>query len=520
MLLGVQDLSWLSMKKFLGNRGVKEDILNFNAKNISDELRKNVSKMIKKKAESFEAANISRVSVAAAPMAAWVKANIRYSLVIEKIEPLEAELEQEVYKLQQSQKRLQKCEDELRDLDDRVGALKQEFSERTAETERLKRNLAIAGTTLDKAEGLIGQLGGEQARWKTQAAQLQSDLLKLPTKMLLAAGFQTYLAKAPEDIRATLISQWQDICSISAFSFKRVMSTESELLQWKSMGLPSDDLSQENGLVIAHLTNRVPLIIDPASVAVDWLKNYLGKDKTRPLEVVSHHDRRFSNQVELSVRFGKALVILEVDGVEPMLYPLCRRDLCHQGPRYTVSVGDKVFDYNECFRLFLVTRNPQPDIPPDAASLVTVVNFTVTRSGLEGQLLGLAIQHEQPELERAKGEMLKKEEDFKVQLAELERDLLQALATAEGNLLENTLLIESLSRTKEKAAEIEEALKRSAEASVQLDDQREVYRPFAHNGSKVFFLVKSLQTVCHMYQFSLSSFLFLYNQGTIRHSLF
>ena len=32
MMLGVQDLSWLSMKKFLSNRGVKEDILNFDAK--------------------------------------------------------------------------------------------------------------------------------------------------------------------------------------------------------------------------------------------------------------------------------------------------------------------------------------------------------------------------------------------------------------------------------------------------------------------------------------------------------
>ena len=68
-----------------------------------------------------------------------------------------------------------------------------------------------------------------------------------------------------------------------------------------------------------------------------------------------------------------------------------------------VSVGDKTIDYNEGFRLFLVTRNPAPDIPPDAAALVTQVNFTVTRSGLEGQLLGLAIQHEQPELEKAKG---------------------------------------------------------------------------------------------------------------------
>ena len=179
MMLGVQDLSWLSMRKFLSNRGVKDDILNFDAKRISPDLRKNVSKLIKKKSASFEAANIQRVSVAAAPMAAWVKANIKYSLVIEKIEPLEAELQEEVQKLEQSHKNLKKCEDELEDLDNKVKALKDEFSKRNAEADRLKRNLAIAGSTLDKAEGLIGQLGGEQARWKTQAKQLRLDVSKV-----------------------------------------------------------------------------------------------------------------------------------------------------------------------------------------------------------------------------------------------------------------------------------------------------------------------------------------------------
>jgi dynein heavy chain 2 len=257
----------------------------------------------------------------------------------------------------------------------------------------------------------------------------------------------------------------------------------------------------------------VPFIIDPASAATDWLRATLSKDKHRPLEAITHHSGRFANQVELAVRFGKTLLITEVDGVEPMLYPLCRRDLCHQGPRFVVAVGDKTVDFNENFRLFLVTRNPTPDLPPDAAGLVTQVNFTVTRSGLEGQLLGQAIQHEQPELERAKGEMLRKEEDFKMQLAGLEKALLQALATAEGNLLENTTLIESLSLTKEKSAEIEEALVMSAEASIKLDDQRDVYRSFAKSGASLYFLVKSIQRVNHMYHFSLASFLTLFKKS-------
>ena len=249
-----------------------------------------------------------------------------------------------------------------------LGLSKQEVDEIVDRLQDFQKRKQADGT-LDKAEALIGQLAGEQERWKIQSGTIKNDINILPTKMLLAAGFSTYLAKAPEDVRSSMINLWQDITGVEEFfQFKRVMSTESELLTWKSMSLPADDLSQENALVIINAVERVPFIIDPASAATEWLKTILSKDKNRPLEVVTHHDQRFNNQVELSVRFGKTLLILEVDGVEPMLYPLCRKDLRHQGPRYVVSVGDKIVDYNEGFRLYLITRNPYPDIPPDAAA--------------------------------------------------------------------------------------------------------------------------------------------------------
>lgn len=56
------------------------------------------------------------------------------------------------------------------------------------------------------------------------------------------------------------------------------------------------------------------------------------------------------------------------------------------GPRYAVQIGEKFIDYNEDFRLFMATRNPAPFIPPDAASVITEVNFTTTRAGLRGQV--------------------------------------------------------------------------------------------------------------------------------------
>ena len=35
---------------------------------------------------------------------------------------------------------------------------------------------------------------------------------------------------------------------------------------------------------------------------------------------------------------------------------------------------------------FLTTRNPLPDITPDAASIISEVNFTTTKAGLTAQV--------------------------------------------------------------------------------------------------------------------------------------
>ena len=49
--------------------------------------------------------------------------------------------------------------------------------------------------------------------------------------------------------------------------------------------------------------------------------------------------------------------------------------------------------------MYLCTRDPSIDIPPTASSLVNIINYSITKSGLEGQLLSIIIEHERPELE-------------------------------------------------------------------------------------------------------------------------
>ena len=65
--------------------------MTFDARRINPETRKAVEDLLRKNNDSFDAKNAKRASTAAAPLAAWVKANIKYSYVLEKIEPLETE---------------------------------------------------------------------------------------------------------------------------------------------------------------------------------------------------------------------------------------------------------------------------------------------------------------------------------------------------------------------------------------------------------------------------------------------
>ena len=117
-LMGQKDTSWNSIKKFLGQRSVKEEILNFDAHRVTPQIRADVESLLAERASSFEHAVIYRVSVAAAPMASWVKANLKYSIVLEKIAPLEKSLESLTVSLTQSRGELRKCEEDL----DRGGA--------------------------------------------------------------------------------------------------------------------------------------------------------------------------------------------------------------------------------------------------------------------------------------------------------------------------------------------------------------------------------------------------------------
>eukprot|EP00727_Mastigamoeba_balamuthi_P008574 m51a1_g4339 putative cytoplasmic dynein 2 heavy chain 1 isoform x1 (4695) ;mRNA; f:164362-180818 len=569
-IMGQADTSWNGIKSFLSKSGVVNEIMKFDPGTVKPEVRVSVEQLLKEKAKSFEPDTAKFASQAALPLATWVSASVEYSKVKETVCPLEEKLAAATAKLSSSRNKLAELESGLKKIDEEVARLKKTFQRMTQDASRLQIALEETQSTLDQAQSLLSKLSGERDRWQQQARTIETELESLPASSLLAAAYITYLVSASEEVRAEICGEWCTLVGLKDWSFSRFIGSESELLTLKGEGLPADNLSMDNALAL-EWTTGVPLLIDPSSQAAAWLLRHLKKDsddspsasdgaedggdgeqeapapvpatmsslkshsmadlaaggdgkkpqeqqkapakRKRQIEVTTQEDPKFVNKLELAVRFGKTLIVQEIDRIQPILYPIIRKDLVRQGAQMAVQIGDKPMTYSDDFCLYLVTRDPFPDLPPDARALLTETNFTVTRSGLEGQLLMTAIQHEKPELEKTKMMHLLREEEEKIQMARLEEQLLEQLAKSEGNILQNKELIASLETTKEKSVIIAQSLAASKKAQEELEVQRNVYKPIARCGSSLYFVMQDLGKVNHMYRFSLTSFLPLFNRA-------
>eukprot|EP00913_Durusdinium_trenchii_P009864 g9260.t1 len=146
------------------------------------------------------------------------------------------------------------------------------------------------------------------------------------------------------------------------------------------------------------------------------------------------------------------------------------------------------------FKLFMQTKLSNPHYPPEVQAECTIINFTVTEDGLEDQLLFLVVKLERQM--RKKAELIKQQNEFKVTLAHLEALLLEKLANAEGDILDDTELILSLEEAKKTSDEVKEKV-----VVAQARSDRSPRR------SLLFFQLMSLCNMHTFYKYSLDAYL-------------
>ena len=218
--------------------------------------------------------------------------------------------------------------------------------------------------------------------------------------------------------------------------------------------------------------------------------------------------------LERCVEQGKSVLIENLENaIDASIQPIYARQIIKRGRTSIIKMGDKELTLDPKFNLFLHTKLSNPHYPPEIQAEATLINFTVTEAGLEDQLLTLVVRKERPDLAAKKEELIQQQNQFKITLKNLEDDLLQRLADATGDILENYDLIENLERSKALSTEINAKVEIAKVTEVAINDASEAYRPAANRGALVFFLMSELTRIHSFYKFSLDSFIIVINRA-------
>lgn len=252
-LMGIRDTSWNSMKSFLAKRGVKEDIRSLNPSLISPENCAEVERLIEMKSESFDYKNAKRASAAAAPLASWVVACVKYSKVVQSIRPLEREQQELQRNLEFTENQMKSLSSGIDDVNVKVKELSEQLNGYTQEAAVLEIKLEDTRNTLKSTEVLVEKLSSEYSNWTEELENIISDIKSLDKRSMMVALCLTHFSHMLEEEKAKFVTSISELLH-TQFSLHETLYTDQDELVWESMGLSSDKQSVENAAVLTKVS--------------------------------------------------------------------------------------------------------------------------------------------------------------------------------------------------------------------------------------------------------------------------
>ena len=507
--LGHKIDSWRTVQGIIRRDDFIQRIVNFDT---NTQMTKQLRELMKKdflSRPSYNFETVNRASKACGPLVKWVLAQVHFSEILDKVEPLRNEVQSLEEQAEKAKEHSSTILTMIQELEKSIAQYKEEYALLISQVQSIKSEMERVQSKVDRSMTLLESLSSERARWEAGSRTFDTEMSTIVGDVLLSAAFLAYGGFFDQHYREVMWQEWTThladagIKYKSDLSFPEYLSTADDRLSWQSKSLPADTLCTENAIMLKRF-NRYPLIIDPTGQATTFLLN---EYKDRKITVTSFLDDAFLKVLESALRFGNPLLIQDVEHLDPILNAVLNKEIRRTGGRVLIRLGNQDIDFSPSFTMFLSTRDPSVEFSPDICSRVTFVNFTMTRGSLQSQSLDQILKEERPETERKRTDLMKVQGEFRLRLRTLEKLLLQALNESTGNILDDDKVIDTLETLKKEAAEITHKVEETDLVMREVEEVTAEYLPLAQACSSVYFVLEQLNLINHFYQFSLKFFL-------------
>ncbi|KYN03638.1 Dynein heavy chain 10, axonemal, partial [Cyphomyrmex costatus] len=505
ILRGVKDVSWKGAKGMMSDPYFLKHLQEMNCDLITLRQQQAVKAHLKKTDKLDQMQIISKAGYG---LYKFVLAVLDYCAVYREVKPKMDKVQALEAESEKARRALEKEERELKRLEETIKELNEKYEVAITERQSLQDETDLLQRRLSAADKLISGLSSENERWRKDLEILQDDMEKITGNCLLGASFLAYSGPFSYEFRNEMYSDWKrsilekELPLSTPFKLETQLSNDIEITNWNSEGLPSDELSVQNGILTLK-ASRFSLCIDPQQQALNWIKK---REQKKNLKILSFTDTDFLKQVELAVKYGLPVLVQDADEVDPILANVLSKNIQTVAGRTFVILGDKEVDYDSRFRIYLTTKMTNPMLDPALYAKAVVINYMVTTAGLENQLLSVVVKTERPDIEERRETLILETSENKNLLQQLEDSLLREIAADQGSMVDNIELIETLENIKSSANEVMKKLLLAEITSADINKLRENYRPVAERGAILFSVLTDMATVNAMYQYSLISY--------------
>ncbi|KAL4465245.1 hypothetical protein ABPG74_001959 [Tetrahymena malaccensis] len=418
-------------------------------------------------------------------------------------------------------KELDKIREDHKQIQNEIKNIKDAYFKQIEEKNQLEAKAKKTKKKINLARTLIASLQDEKDRWQKGAEKISEQKKNLVGNVSLSSAFINYCGPFNSEYRNKFTLQKlipdmkkHGISVKSGFELTTFLIDDAVIGEWNLQGLPKDDLSIQNGIILTNST-RYPLLIDPQGQGQNWILNKYSSQIIPERCITTQSHPKFKDMfLKFCMESGLTLIIENIENeVDPMLDSLLDKQISIKGKTQFVNIAGTEFELSKQFKLFMICRLVNPKFSPELSAKAVIIDFTVTQSGLEQQLLGLVISKEQRVLENSLNQLLADANQNQKDLQHLDMKLLECLINSQGNLLDDIELMDILNNTKTQAKEVATNLINAQIKAIEINVKREQYRPVAIRGSAIFFTMTDISLVNWMYNSSLQQFLKLFSES-------
>lgn len=136
------------------------------------------------------------------------------------------------------------------------------------EKEALEFEMDRSTKRMERAEKLVVLLADEGVRWGETVEVISGEIERLVGNVFLSCACISYFGAFTGQYREKLVEKWVEGClereipTSDDFTLVKTMGDPVVLRNWGIAGLPSDNVSSENGILTMQ-AERYALCIDP-----------------------------------------------------------------------------------------------------------------------------------------------------------------------------------------------------------------------------------------------------------------